>query len=110
MSRKPRDYEGIEVLRLDDTTGRVDVPLKTRTDKANSFNADILISIHHNAGINGGNGGGVVVYRYPSSLSRPRTTRKLYDKVIKHNKLKGNRVSPLATGNFHITRESKMPA
>lgn len=105
------DYEGIEVLRLDDTTGRVDVPLKTRTDKANSFNADILISIHHNAGINCGNGGGVVVYRYPSSLSKTKDyQKKLYDKVIKHNKLKGNRVSPLATGNFHITRESKMPA
>jgi len=28
-----RDYEGIEVLRLDDPTGRVDVALKTRTTR-----------------------------------------------------------------------------
>ena len=53
----------------------------------------------------------MVVYRHPSSLSKTKDyQKKLYDKVIKHNKLKGNRASPLATGNFHITRESKMSA
>ena len=30
--------------------------LATRTSKANSWGADIYLSIHHNAGINGGSG------------------------------------------------------
>ncbi len=106
-----KNYEGIEVIRLDDPTGKRDVPLKERTDKANKANADLLISIHHNAGINGGNGGGVVVYRYPNSRMTPKSVQKsLYDKVVSKNGLKGNRASPLAEANFHMLRESKMPA
>lgn len=106
-----KNYKDIEVLRLDDRSGRSDIPLRTRTDNANRFKADILISIHHNAGINGGSGGGVVVYRQTRSLAKTIDyQKKIYDKIIKHNQLRGNRASPLASGNFHITRESNMPA
>ncbi|MBB4826336.1 N-acetylmuramoyl-L-alanine amidase [Sporosarcina luteola] len=44
-----QQYEGVQILRLDDPTGKTDVPLKTRTDKANKWGADALVSIHHNA-------------------------------------------------------------
>ena len=47
---------GHQVRRLDDITGKTDVPLKTRTNTANSWCADFCVSIHHNAGINGGSG------------------------------------------------------
>lgn len=105
------DYEDIEVLRLDDRTGKRDVPLKERTDKANKFKADILISNHHNAGINGGNGGGIVVYRHPVTPQQTKNYQKaMYDKLIKHTGLKGNRSQPLATSNLHMLRESDMSA
>src|SRR5690625_1380473 len=106
-----RDYSGHKTIRLDDMTGKRDIPLKERTDKANSFGADMLVSIHHNAGINGGSGGGIVVYRYPNSTTFTRDMhRNLYDKLIEHTGLKGNRANPLGEANFHMLRESRMPA
>ena len=42
-------YTGYEVLRIDDPTGKKDLSLKKRTDKANKWGADIYISVHHNA-------------------------------------------------------------
>lgn len=106
-----KDYEDVEVLRLDDPTGKKDVGLKERTDKANKFKADLLISNHHNAGISGGTGGGLVVYRYPNSTKFTKTMQKdLYDCLLNRTGLKGNRASPLAEANFHMLRESKMAA
>src|SRR5690625_1459257 len=39
----------VDILRTDDPTGKRDVPLIERTNKANKANADIYISFHHNA-------------------------------------------------------------
>ena len=55
---------GHEVKRLDDVTGQTDVPLRIRSNTANNWGADFCVSIHHNAGINGGSGGGVVSIVY----------------------------------------------
>jgi len=96
---------------LDDITGKTDVPLKTRTNTANSWGADFCVSIHHNAGINGGSGGGVVSIVY---LKVGATTKKLqseiYNNVIAQTGLKGNRAEPLTSMDLHICRETKMPA
>ncbi len=106
-----KEYEGYQLLRVDDRTGKRDVPLAERTKKANDWKADIYISIHHNAGINGGAGGGIVVYRYPNSSKMTKAMQKrLYDLLIKHTELKGNRASPLGEANFHVLRETKMAA
>src|SRR5690625_5969550 len=43
-----KNYEGIKTVRLDDPSGKRDVPLRERTNKANNAKADILISCHHN--------------------------------------------------------------
>lgn len=105
------DYEDVEVLRLDDSTGKRDVPLSERTDKANKFRADLLISNHHNAGISGGSGGGTVVYRYPNSSKFTKAMQKsLYDSLVNQTGLKGNRSNPLSEANFHMVRESAMAA
>lgn len=42
-------YENVEVLRLDDPTGKTDVSLTERTRKAKAWGADVIISVHHNA-------------------------------------------------------------
>ena len=61
-----RNYEGYELLRLDDSDdGADDIALATRVKRANTFEADFYLSVHHNAGINGGTGGGIIAYMYP---------------------------------------------
>ena len=111
IQEKLKDYDGIEVMRLDDTTGKTDVALKTRTDKANEWGADFYLAIHANAGIHGGSGGGVVAYTYITVGEETKDwQKKLYDAIIAETGLKGNRSKPLATADFHECRESKMPA
>ena len=104
------DYQ-VDILRLDDPTGQTDVTLQERTDKANRAKADLYLSIHANAGINGGSGGGIVLYAYsyPDEESiRVRDT--IYRYTVSTTGLKGNRANPLALANFHVLRESDMPA
>lgn len=104
-------YEGYELLRVDDTTGKTDVPVETRTANANKFNADFYLSMHHNAGIYGGSGGGVTAYVYPN-VGKDTTSWQvdLYNAIIKETGLKGNRSNPLAQSNFQVLRETNMPA
>ena len=112
IESKLKAYTGYELKRLDDTTGRKDIALSTRTKTANNFNADFYLSIHHNAGVNGGSGGGVVAYVYTSIKDGSVTAewqKDLYNAIIKHTGLKGNRATPLAKKNLHECRESKMP-
>ena len=86
------------VLRVNDTTGNVDTSLSTRVATANQANADIYISIHHNAGIKGGTGGGTVVFYYPTGTCKADAT-KLYNEIIKYTGLRGNRSTPIANGS-----------
>ena len=104
-------YDGYTLLRTDDTTGEKDISLTARTTSANNFGADFYLSIHHNAGVNGGSGGGIMAYTYTKASNTAKVWQKdLYDALIKHTGLKGNRSTPLATANLHECRETKMPA
>ena len=104
-------YEGVSVLRIDDSTGQNDLSLTERTNKANAWGADFYLAIHHNGGINGGTGGGIVAYVYtkPQAKSTEWQTA-LYEALIKKTGLKGNRATPLAKQNLHEVREPKMPS
>ena len=107
-----KSYEGYELQRMDDSDdGKEDVPLATRTNKANAWGATFYLSVHHNAGINGGSGGGIVAYTHPNSSQTSVEWRDaLYAALIQHTGLKGNRAWPRLTENYHVLRESKMPA
>ena len=108
---KLKSYDGYELLRVDDPTGKTDVSLTTRTNNANKWKADFYLSIHHNAGIGGGSGGGIAAYVYPGVDRETLDWQKaIYDSLIKHTGLKGNRSQPLAQADFHVLRETNMPA
>jgi N-acetylmuramoyl-L-alanine amidase len=104
-------YTGWQLIRTDDTTGAKDISLQARTNAANNFKADVYISIHHNAGINGGKGGGIMAYIHPqASTASAEWQKALYAELIAATGLKGNRSQPLAKSNLHEVRETTMPA
>lgn len=106
-----KEYSGYELLRIDDATGKTDITVQKRADKANNFGADIYVSVHHNAGVGGGSGGGIMAFTYTQvGEATKRLQKMLYDKIIEKTSLKGNRASPLSTANFAECRLTKMPA
>lgn len=104
-----KSYE-CEVLRVDDTTGLTDVSLGNRTKKANNWGADIYISIHHNAGVKGGTGGGTQVYYYSSKAERKSQATKLYNAIVNMTNLVGNRSQKVIKHGYAVLKNSNMPA
>ena len=103
-------YEGFLILRVDDVTGQEDVPMSTRCRMANDFDADLYYSVHHNAGINGGYGGGITAYSYMAGTAGAAWRDTIYDRLIGHTGLKGNRATPKTSANYFVLRETNMPA
>lgn len=107
-----KNYEGYVLTRLDDSDdGEENVPLETRVNRANGLGVDFYLSVHHNAGMNGGSGGGIVAYSYPNAGKETTAWRDaLYDALIAHTGLKGNRSQGKAEGNYYVLRKTTMPA
>lgn len=104
-------YEGYQLLRVDDTTGVKDIALATRVTNANKFGANIYISVHHNAGINGGSGGGVMAFTYTKVDKTTASWQSdLYTAIINATGLKGNRATPLGKGDYYVLRKTTMSA
>lgn len=111
IEQKLASYEGYEILRVDDPTGKKDVSLYDRVKKANNYGADTYTSIHHNADIKGGSGGGIVVMVDTTASDKSKEYQKqIYDNLIRHTGLKGNRQSPLVETSLYVCKHTKMPA
>lgn len=89
------EYEGVELLRTDDPTGESFIDIPERTAKANAWGADLYIDMHHNAGVNGGFGGGVVVFSYPGSREGAACRNAVYEAILAAGGLRGDRAQPL---------------
>src|SRR5699024_10449549 len=99
-----KDYDC--TVKLSRTTDR-SLTLKQRTDDANRWGADYLLSIHINAG--GGTGYEDFIYNGLSNTSKAAKLRDtIHAEVVKELKVWRNRGKKKA--NFHMVRESKMPA
>lgn len=102
---------GHTVYRVDDVDGSTDVPLADRVARANKWGADAYISIHHNAGVNGGSGGGTVVYTCNGCQKKSTELQNaVYKKAIERADLKGNRYDGTLSSNFYVVKHTKMPA
>ena len=100
-----------EVMRCDDRTGKTDPSLSERAARANRAGAAAFISIHHNAGVNGGKGGGICVFAAENASKTSLTLqRAVYDETVKRTGLKGNRATPLPIANFTVIYRANMPA
>lgn len=102
-------YNNVQILRLDDPTGKSDTPLVARTNQANRFKANVLVSIHHNANSGRwGNWGGVETYVDNTASKASRVIADIiHPKIVGAMGLRNRGVK---TSNLHMTRESRMPA
>lgn len=103
------NYEGVSQKRIDDSTGKNDVPLKKRCELINSWGADVHIDYHLNAyGSGWNNAGGTETYIY---TTKPKEAEALAEK-IQTNLVKelgfGNR--GVKAANFQMVRDTKMTA
>lgn len=105
-----KDYD-CQTMRMDDPTGQTDVPLATRVAKANQAKADAYLSIHHNAGIDGGAGGGIVVFvGNKADQTAQKLQKAIYDDTVALTGLRGNRSDALPRKDLYVLRNTKMPA
>lgn len=95
-------YDGV-VVRMSRSSDRT-MSLAQRTNDANAWGADFYLSIH----INAGGGSGFESYIYPN-VGAPTTTYQnhIHDEVVKSISLRDRGKK---RANFHVLRESRMPA
>jgi N-acetylmuramoyl-L-alanine amidase len=101
-----REYEGVQVLLS--RSKDVFLELKGRTDAANKAGADLLVSIHCNAG---GGAGGFESFRYTSASTATRSLQNvLHTEIMTALKPFGVIDRGQKAKNLHMCRESRMPA
>ncbi|MEK3819698.1 N-acetylmuramoyl-L-alanine amidase [Cytobacillus sp. FSL W8-0315] len=103
------NYEDVQVLRLDDPSGKKDISLKTRSDKANAWKSDVHIDIHANAAGPGGwydDAKGIETFVYTSKPKEALTlAQKVQSNLVSATKLQNRGVK---AADFHMLRETKM--
>lgn len=103
-------YNGVQIRLVSDPTGSRDVPLRERTDVANSWGADLYLSFHHNANTGRwGNWTGTETYTFNRGTSaQAKKIAKLANEAIVS--VYGLKNRGLKTANFHELRETNMSA
>jgi N-acetylmuramoyl-L-alanine amidase len=103
------NYESVQVLRVDDPTGKTDMPLKTRTDKVNAWGSQCHISVHANAAGNGwSDAHGIETFVYKTSLKEAFQLATLVQNELLRNTGLSNR--GVKAADLHMLRETHMTA
>lgn len=98
------EYDNVTV-KMSRSTDKT-LSLKQRTDEANKWGADLLLSVHINAG--GGTGFESFIYNGTVNYNTVKYRGVIHDEIMKQ--LKGVRDRGKKKANFHMLRESKMVA
>ena len=107
FAQAAKEYEGVELLRLDDPSGKAGNPVAERAKKANNWGAEVLFEFHHNAGIHLGKGGGIVAFSHQEKTSGAKLRDGVYAACIAAGGLKGNRATPKKAKAFTILKKFK---
>lgn len=107
-----KQYKDVKVIRVDDPTGRVDVSLNNRTQRANAAGADLHIDVHHNAlGTKWfDTGAGIETYVMSGSSSDSgamKAAREIHKRIVPAMGLKDRGIKQAA---FFMLKYTKMPA
>lgn len=107
-----KNFENVQTIRVDDPTGRTDIPLVDRVRKANLWGADIYVSFHHNAmgSVWVAHGLGIETFRsdrVSASSSAGKLQAAIHPRIVDAMGLKdrGQKTAP-----FYELRYTKMPA
>jgi N-acetylmuramoyl-L-alanine amidase len=87
---KLKTYKDVKVLRIDDPSGKIVVSMTERARRANEWNADIYVSIHHGANLK------------PKNITAAFTPRIV--------KAMGDSEGGLKQTSFHVLRDTEFPA
>ena len=111
VAEAAQQYEGVELLRVDDPKGITKISVEDRCKAANEWGADFCLSIHHNA-YQGKpwDGGGVTVFSCPGSVKGREYRDAIYDAVIAAGNLRGNRATPKQEKGYTALKQTKAPA
>src|SRR5699024_1086166 len=103
MNSLLKDYKNVTV-KMSRKTDKT-VSLKSRTDEANKWGADLFLSVHINAG--GGTGFESYVYNGAIELKTEKVRTTIHNEIMKLINVtdRGKKKK-----NLHVTRESRMPA
>lgn len=111
FAKAASQYEGVELLRVDDPTGSANSPtLDERCAAANKWGADFCLAIHHNAGANLSSAGGIVAFAYKNGTTAAKYRDAIYNACIAAGGIKGNRSQPLAEKGFYVLTHTNAPA
>jgi N-acetylmuramoyl-L-alanine amidase len=102
-------YEDVATHRVDDPSGRTDVPLQTRTNRANDWGSNVHLSIHANAiGTTWNSVRGIETYVYKTSLKEAfALATKVQAELISATGCTNRGVK---AGDLHMVRETAMTA
>lgn len=99
-------YGGVEQLRVDDPTGKRDVPLAERARRANNWGSNLHISFHGNAGPT--TASGIETFVYPKTTAHNRqVAQTIHNHIINAT---GRKNRGLKSADFQILRTTKMEA
>lgn len=108
MKAELEQYENVQILFTHDPNGTTDVSLAARTNKANSWGADVLVSLHANASTGKmGSHGGIDTFVFGKTGHAFKLAQVVQTNLIKATGLRNRGVK---IQDFHVLRESKMPA
>lgn len=110
FAKAASEYDGVQLYRTDDETGRTFLDIPYRVKQANYWGADFYLDIHHNAAGFVFDGGGVVAFSYPNSEAGKKYRDAIYNAVIEAGGIKGNRTDPLQEKAFDSLALTNMPA
>lgn len=102
-----KQYEGVELLRLDDPTGKAGNPVADRARKANEWGADLLTEFHHDSAGRVFSGGGMTAFCYKEKTEGAEYRDAIYDACIAAGGLKGNRANPRQAKAYTILKQFK---
>jgi N-acetylmuramoyl-L-alanine amidase len=109
IANKLKLYENIDV-KMSRTTDKT-VSLRQRTDEANAWGADYFLSIHINSATDAAaNGYEDYIYNGPVSAKTVAYQNVMHDEIVNAIKGYGVNIRGKRKANFHVLRESHMPA